>query len=193
MKKAIRLIGALVACGLCTLASGQQSMRQFYSLPGQAVLATAYTQGDAARDAAAARNTQDQANSAAQPVASPLQVQSHGQRAIASGLRVHTGFIQCELGVGLQLEEDAGRLGMFKMQIGRTIFAMRSVPTTTGAVRLEDDEGGMVWIQVANKSMLLDQRAGTRLADGCVTPAQVAQAQRLTSHSGSSLLGDLGD
>ena len=53
-----------------------------------------------------------------------------------------------------------------------------SEETTTGAIRLEDKAAGIVWLQLANKSMLMSQKLGRRLADECRSPlqAQVAQA-----------------
>jgi hypothetical protein len=53
---------------------------------------------------------------------------------------------------------------------------MRPVATSTGAIRLEDEKAGAVWLQLANKSMLMDQKNGRRLADECAHPDQVAFA-----------------
>ncbi|MFM9992254.1 MAG: hypothetical protein ACKVOY_12565, partial [Burkholderiaceae bacterium] len=55
------------------------------------------------------------------------------------------------------------------------------VASLTGAIRLEDAQQGAVWIQLANKSMLMSSKLGRRLADECQSPAQstVAQAMKL--------------
>ena len=53
---------------------------------------------------------------------------------------------------------------------------MRPVATSTGTIRLEDEKAGAVWLQLANKSMLMDQKNGRRLADECTHPDQVAVA-----------------
>jgi hypothetical protein len=53
---------------------------------------------------------------------------------------------------------------------------MKPVSTSTGAIRLEDEKAGAVWLQLANKSMLMDQKNGRRLADECAHPDQVAFA-----------------
>jgi hypothetical protein len=53
---------------------------------------------------------------------------------------------------------------------------MKPVTTSTGAIRLEDEKAGAVWLQLANKSMLMDQKNGRRLADECAHPDQVAVA-----------------
>ena len=44
--------------------------------------------------------------------------------------------------------------------------------TTTGAVRLEDKKNGMMWLQIANKSMLMNSKIGQRMVDNCVHPSQ---------------------
>lgn len=46
-------------------------------------------------------------------------------------------------------------------------YTMRRVPTTTGAVRLQNSSGKAYWLQLGNKSMLLDTSAGGRMADNC--------------------------
>lgn len=98
------------------------------------------------------------------------------------------GYLQCELGVGVLLEADTYSPGFYKMQHGQRSYQMRLVPSHTGAVRLEDEGGSMVWLQLANKSMLLDQAGGTRLADECTSPQQWAVAQAMKANPGRSLL-----
>ena len=56
---------------------------------------------------------------------------------------------------------------------------MFPVVTTTGAIRLEDHKAGAVWLQLANKSMLMNHKLGKRLADACMSPEQVITAERL--------------
>ena len=58
-------------------------------------------------------------------------------------------------------------------------YRMSPVATSTGAVRLEDQKEGAVWIQIANKSMLMNQKLGQRLADECMSPQQVAVTESI--------------
>ena len=44
---------------------------------------------------------------------------------------------------------------------------MKPVLSSTGAVRLEDVEPNTLLVQILTKSMLMDQKAGRRLVDGC--------------------------
>ena len=46
-------------------------------------------------------------------------------------------------------------------------------------MRLEDKKAGAVWLQLANKSMLMDQKKGRRMADECAHPDQVAFAREM--------------
>lgn len=94
---------------------------------------------------------------------------------------VHTGLLACELGQSVRVEPDPAAPGHFRVQLQRLVYRMRPVESLTGAVRLEDDAQGAVWIQLANKSMLMSQRLGRRLADECAGAVQrgVAQAMRL--------------
>ena len=90
--------------------------------------------------------------------------------------RVHVGHLPCELGASVQMTADANAPGYFTLQTRGYKYRMRPVATDTGAIRLEDEKAGAVWLQLANKSMLMDQKKGRRLADDCAHPDQVAVA-----------------
>ena len=93
--------------------------------------------------------------------------------------RVHVGHLPCELGASVRLTADANLPGYFNLQGKGYKYRMRPVTTSTGAVRLEDEKAGAVWLQLANKSMLMDQKNGRRLADECAHPDQVAMANEM--------------
>jgi hypothetical protein len=125
----------------------------------------------------------------AQPaVAQEPQALSAEQLAIAE--RVHVGHIPCELSVNVDLQPHPTAAGHFVLDIARQRFVLSPVPTTTGAVRLEDAHAGAVWLQLANKSMLMNQKLGQRMADECMSPGQqqVAQALARTQTTGGGLL-----
>jgi hypothetical protein len=102
--------------------------------------------------------------------------------------RVYTGRLPCELGAFVTLAPDAKAPGYFDVQIKAVKFRMFPVETTTGAIRLEDKNAGAVWLQLANKSMLMNQKLGQRLADACMNPAQMAVAAALEKNPGRSVL-----
>ncbi len=100
---------------------------------------------------------------------------------------VHVGDLPCELGQKVALQADDKNPGYFHMTLKNQRFHLRPVVSSTGAVRLEDPAQGAVWIQLANKSMLMNQKQGRRLADECAAPVQQAMAQHLKTHPGPNL------
>ncbi len=107
---------------------------------------------------------------------------------VALGERVHVGRVPCELGAFVTVEADPKSPGYFNVETRGLKYRMFPVLSRTGAIRLEDQRTGAIWLQLANKSMLMDQRAGKRLADECMSPDQAAVAQALKVNPAPSLL-----
>lgn len=107
---------------------------------------------------------------------------------LAIAERVHTGHIPCELGASVHVEADAKSPGHFRIDGKGFNYYMSPIATSTGAVRLEDQKAGAVWIQIANKSMLMNQKLGQRLADECMSPQQVAVTESIKKNPQPSLL-----
>jgi hypothetical protein len=105
--------------------------------------------------------------------------------------RVQTGRIPCELGHNVALLPDPAAPGYFLITTGKERYRVIPVPTTTGAIRLEDKARGGVWLQLANKSMLLDEKNGKRLADECMSPSQRQFAEAMKTAPPPSILGTL--
>jgi hypothetical protein len=116
-------------------------------------------------------NNSDKRNAVAKPVDAPL-----AAKELSIAERVHVGHLPCELGASIRMTADAHMPGYFDLQGKGYKYRMRPVTTSTGAIRLEDEKAGAVWLQLANKSMLMDQKNGRRLADECAHPDQVAVA-----------------
>lgn len=137
-------------------------------------------------------SSRTQLKSAANQVASGLRAAeaalSPDELAIAE--RVYVGEIPCELGAHVNVVADPKAPGYFQLDGKGFRYRMSPVATTTGAVRLEDRDGGAVWLQIANKSMLMDQKRGQRLADECKSPAQVVVAESLKKAPARSLLDE---
>ena len=115
----------------------------------------------------------------------PLEL-SPAQLAVAD--RVALGKIPCELAAHVVIRPDPRGPGMFVLELGKQRFYMSPVITSTGAIRLEDPTAGAVWLQLGNKSMLMSQKLGKRLADACVSPDQALVAQALERNPAPSLL-----
>lgn len=98
---------------------------------------------------------------------------------IAVAEQVHLGQIACEMGQTVVLTPDEKSPGRFYMHHQRQTYHLSPVVSKTGALRLEDPSQGAVWIQLANKSMLMNSQLGQRLADECQSPAQAAVAQAM--------------
>ncbi len=111
-----------------------------------------------------------------------------GAAELAIAERVHVGQLPCELGATVQLTPDAERPGYFDLQLAKTRYRLVPVATTTGAIRLEDAKSGAVWLQLANKSMLMNHKLGQRMADECKSPQQVAVAEQFKLQPPPSVL-----
>ena len=107
---------------------------------------------------------------------------------LAIAERVQVGKLPCELGASVTLTADGKAPGYFDIQGKNFKYRMFPVATTTGAIRLEDQKAGAVWLQLANKSMLMNQKQGVRLADECMSPAQVAIAETMKTSPPASVL-----
>lgn len=102
--------------------------------------------------------------------------------------RVQVGHVPCELGASVSVEADPRAPGYFHVRLGKETFYMAPVVTSTGALRLEDQHAGAVWLQLANKSMMMSTKLGKRLADACMSPSQVAVAAAMEKNPPPSLL-----
>jgi carbon monoxide dehydrogenase subunit G len=110
---------------------------------------------------------------------------------LAIAERVHVGRIPCELGAYVTLTAEPARPGHFHVEGKGFKYFMAPVATTTGTVRLEDQKGGAVWLQIANKSMLMNQKLGQRLADECMSPQQTVVAEAIKKNPPVSVLEPL--
>lgn len=101
--------------------------------------------------------------------------------------QVYVGSIPCELGASVKVT-PARRTGLFVVTTKGYKFLMHPVESRTGAIRLEDGRRGALWLQLGNKSMLMSQKLGQRLADECQSPQQVTFAEELKRHPRPSIL-----
>ncbi|NIM40595.1 MAG: hypothetical protein GTN84_06520 [Hydrogenophaga sp.] len=109
---------------------------------------------------------------------------------LAVAQRVYVGKIPCELGAAVEIT-PARRQGFFFVQVDKprqTRYYMHPVESRTGAIRLEDPKRGALWLQLGNKSMLMSQKLGRRVADECMSPEQVTFADEMKRNPPRSLL-----
>ncbi len=101
---------------------------------------------------------------------------------------VHVGSMACELGASVTVTPLRNE-GFFLVSTSKGLkFRMHPTESRTGAIRLEDPKRGAMWLQLGNKSMLMSQKLGQRLADECQSPAQVAVAEAMKKNPPPSLL-----
>lgn len=125
---------------------------------------------------------------AAATTAAVLATRALSSDEMALAERVHTGRIACELGQYVNVVKDDKNAGHFVVSGNGFNFHMSPVGTSTGVVRLEDEKAGAVWLQIANKSMLMNQKQGKRLADECMSPEQLQVAEAIKKTPPPSLL-----
>lgn len=97
---------------------------------------------------------------------------------------VQTGAFSCAFGIKVSIAPDSRMKGRFVLGSGNKRYTLYPVPTTNGAVRLEDNSAGIVWLQLPGKSMLVSQKEGRRIADECINYAGT-QEKKMTQPDGS--------
>ena len=166
------LIGLLMGASLPTLAQSAPSVA-----PHAVKKAVSHPAPKTARKVVAVPN-----------VVTPVAL-SPEQLAVAD--KVVLGKIPCELAAHVTISVDGRTAGRFVLEFGREKHWMEPVPTSTGAVRLEDAKSGAVWLQLANKSMLMNQKLGKRMADACVNADQLRVAEAMERSPAPNLLEPL--
>ena len=106
---------------------------------------------------------------------------------MAVSQRVLTGTIKCELGASVAIEASQKKPGFFVLTHGSTKYFMHPVNSRTGAIRLEDPKAEAMWLQLGNKSMLMSQKQGLRLADECQASEQATVAEDMKKNPPKSL------
>ncbi len=108
----------------------------------------------------------------------------------AAAERVLYGKYQCELGKTINVSRDDQNPGYVKLALAKQSWTMKPVLSSTGAVRLEDVKGNTLLVQILTKSMLMDQKAGHRIVDGCANDTQKAAEEDLKKNPRPSAFAD---
>lgn len=99
---------------------------------------------------------------------------------------VEQGTFACDEGGSVTLTAQSDKPGYFILSNRGQHYRVSPRVSITGAVRLESNTGGIVWLQLANKSMLIAPKLSRRLADGCMSESQkIIAAQMLRNPSPS--------
>jgi hypothetical protein len=144
--------------------------------------------GQAAKPAAKPAKPAAKSSAKAAPVASPAAPVELSPEQVSIAQIVTTGRIGCGDGQSVTITADPKVNGAFDVQFGKAKYDVVPVPAKSGAVRLEDTKTGIVFMQLANKSMLFNEKLGRRLADDCVSPAQQAVADQMKANPTAGVL-----
>jgi hypothetical protein len=108
----------------------------------------------------------------AAPAEKPLPAADQAQLDAAE--RTHFGPYECDFKQTIDVALNPKNAGYVDVTFAKKVYTMKPVLSSTGALRLEDVKGVALLIQIANKSMLMDTKAGKRLVDACVHEKQRA-------------------
>ena len=106
----------------------------------------------------------------AAPAEPPL-AQADAEQMTAAGMTL-VGDYACEFDQAVKVGATPMHDGYVDVNFKGQNWTMKPVLSSTGALRLEDVKGRMLMLQIANKSMLMDAKAGQRVVDGCVHEKQ---------------------
>jgi hypothetical protein len=136
--------------------------------------------------AAAKKPAKSGTKAAAEPVSATNDNLDPGQLTMAD--RVLIGPADCEFKQKVDVEKIPGHNGNFKVTFDHKSYIMVPEETTTGAIRLVDTAGAVVWIQIPMKSMLMNQKEHHRLVDNCQEDEQriaVQSSQKAGANAGA--------
>ena len=140
-------------------------MSRSLSVAALAVLASLSLSTAFATTAASKPAAKKTAKAAAEPVSATDDNLNPNQLTLAD--RVLVGEASCELKQKVEIERVEGHAGNFKLTFNHKSYVMVPEETTTGAIRLVDTGGSVVWVQIPMKSMLMNQREHHRMVDDC--------------------------
>ncbi len=115
------------------------------------------------------------------------EVKELGAQDLSASTGVDQGIFACEDGGSVSVSADANEPGHFTLAHKGKSYSVSPRVSVTGALRLEDTAGSVVWLQLANKSMLLAPKQSRRLADGCMSENQKMVAAELKNAPAVSL------
>jgi hypothetical protein len=134
---------------------------------GSALAQTAPAQKPAAKPAAAKPAAKPAAKAAA-----PAALPAADKAQLDAAERTLFGKYDCEFDQKIDVGMNSRTPGYVDVKYKNSVFTMKPVLSSTGALRLEDVTGRTLMLQIANKSMLMDTKIGQRLVDGCIHPEQ---------------------
>jgi hypothetical protein len=134
--------------------------------------ASVHAQTEPAAKAKPVKTTQQKKSEAAGSAVATTAASAITANQLDIAARVLTGKAECEFNQHVNIDAITAHPGHFKVSFKNAHYTMTPEETSTGAVRLQDKKSGMVWLQIPSKSMLMNQKAGQRMVDGCTQSEQ---------------------
>ena len=85
---------------------------------------------------------------------------------------VYYGVYDCEFKQTVNITQSPKHSAYVDVKSGKSLWLMKPVLSSTGAIRLEDVRGETLMVQIAAKSMLLNVKTAQRIVDDCISPKQ---------------------
>lgn len=102
--------------------------------------------------------------------AAPMQLAAATPEQLEAATRVYVGRSDCEFGQHVTVTPHPDHPGYFNVTLAGKTWVVRPLVSSTGALRMEDVRGQALYLQIADKSMLMNTALGYRVADNCVHP-----------------------
>jgi hypothetical protein len=111
-----------------------------------------------------------QATRPAAATAGPMKLAAASPEQLEAATRVYVGRSDCELGQHVTVTPHPDHAGYFNVTLAGKTWVVKPLVSSTGALRMEDVRGQALYLQIADKSMLMNTALGYRVADNCVHP-----------------------
>ena len=81
--------------------------------------------------------------------------------------KLASGTYRCEMGKKVEIQRDASNANSIKINWQGNRHTLQRYDSTSGLPRYEDRKNGLVWIDLPWKSVLMDSKTGSPLANEC--------------------------
>ncbi len=81
--------------------------------------------------------------------------------------KLASGTYRCELGKKVEIQRDARNPDSIKVSWQGKRHTLQRYDSTSGLPRYEDRQNGLVWIDLPWKSVLMDSKTGSPIANEC--------------------------